>query len=176
MRMFALLLLPIAYAADFRAGVSRIDITPPVGHAMGGYSERKGAATGTHDPLFATVLVIESGDNSIALVTCDLRSFVSTRVGELAKQKFNIQNTLIDVSHNHSGPLTWELRSPWYAEAEDKMVEAIGRAKAAAFPATLETSAGNIYLGHNRRKIVDGKGFMCGATRRCFRPSRLTRQ
>lgn len=160
MRMFALLLLPIACAADFRAGVSRVDITPPAGHAMGGYSERKGAATGTHDPLFATVLVIESGDNSLALVTCDLRSFVSTRVGELAKQKFGVKNTIISVSHTHSGPLTWEARTPWYTEAEDKMAEAIGKAKAAMFPASLEISTGHIYLGFNRRKVENGRATM----------------
>ena len=40
------------------------------------------------------------------------------------------------------------------------MVEAIGKAKAAEFPATLAMSLGHIYLGHNRRKIVDGKGVM----------------
>jgi neutral ceramidase len=155
----ALISLPV-WAADYRAGVSRIDITPPVGHAMGGYSERKQGATGTHDPLFATVLVIESGDNSLALVTCDLRSFVSTRVGELAKQKFGVTNTIISVSHTHSGPLTWEARTPWYTEAEDKMVEAIGKAKAAMVPATLEISTGHIYLGFNRRKVVDGDATM----------------
>ncbi len=155
-----LLLASPAYGAEYRAGVARIDITPPVGHEMGGYSARKHGSTGLHDALFATVLVIESGDNSIALVTCDLRSFVSTRVGELARQKFGIRNTLIDVSHTHSGPLTWELRSAWYAQAEDKMVEAIGKAKAAEFPAALETSTGHIYLGHNRRKVIGGRGYM----------------
>jgi hypothetical protein len=127
---------------------------------MGGYSERKHGATGLHDPLYATVLVIESADNSLALVTCDLRSFVSTRVGDIARQKFAVQNTLIDASHTHSGPVTWELRSPWYVQAEDKMVAAIGQAKAAMFPATLEVSTGRIYLGHNRRKIINGKGVM----------------
>src|SRR5580658_1929232 len=116
-------LLPLS-AADFRAGVARVDITPPVGHVMGGYSDRKGNAAGTHDPLFATVLVLEYGDQSLALVTCDLRSFVSTRVGELARQRFGIRTTIISVSHTHSGPLTWEARTPWYAQAEDKMVEA----------------------------------------------------
>ena len=153
-------LAAVASGAEYRAGVARVDITPPIGHEMGGYSARKHGSTGVHDPLYATVLLIESGDNSIALVTCDLRSFVSARVGEIARQKFGVRNTLIDVSHTHSGPLTWELRSPWYAQAEDKMVEAIGKAKAAEFPATLEVSTGHIYLGHNRRKIVDGKGVM----------------
>jgi len=147
-------------AQNFRAGVARIDITPPVGHPMGGYSDRKQNATGTHDPLYATVLVLESGDESLALVTCDLRSFVSTRVGELARQKFGIHSTIISVSHTHSGPLTWELRSPWYAEAEDKMVKAIGDAKSAMFPATLEAATGHIYLGFNRRKVVDGRATM----------------
>jgi hypothetical protein len=147
-------------AADFRAGVARVDITPPVAHAMGGYSDRKGNATGTHDPLFATVLVLESGDQSLALVTCDLRSFVSTRVGDLARQRFGVRTTIISVSHTHSGPLTWEARTPWYAQAEDKMVEAIGQARAAMFPATLEFATGNVTLGFNRRKVADGRATM----------------
>src|ERR1051326_485170 len=152
-----LLFVSAMCAQNFRAGVARIDITPPVGHPMGGYSDRKQNATGTHDPLYATVLVLESGNESLALVTCDLRSFVSTRVGELARQKFGIHSTIISVSHTHSGPLTWELRSPWYAEAEDKMVKAIGDAKSAMFPATLESATGHIYLGFNRRKVVNGR-------------------
>jgi hypothetical protein len=162
MRLWYLLfaILPVSSGAEYRAGLARIDITPPVGHEMGGYAARKHGSTGLHDPLYATVLVIESGDNSIALVTCDLRSFVSARVGEMARQQFGIRNTLIDVSHTHSGPLTWELRSPWYALAEDKMLEAIGSTKAAEFPASLEIATGRIELGHNRRKIIDGKGYM----------------
>src|SRR5260370_10309860 len=127
MRLWSLafLFLPIA-AAEYRAGVSRIDITPARGHVMGGYSDRKRGATGIHDPLYATVLVIESGENSLALVSCDLRSFVSTRVGEIAKQKYGIRNTIISVSHTHSGPLTWEARTPWYSEAECNILQAIG--------------------------------------------------
>jgi neutral ceramidase len=155
-----ILLACISSAADYRAGVSRIDITPPVGHAMGGYSARKHGSTGIHDPLYATVLVIEAGDNSLALVTCDLRSFVSTRVGELAKQRFGIRNTIISVSHSHSGPLTWEARTPWYTEAEDKMVEAIGKAHAGLFPATLSVSTGKVELGFNRRKVANGRATM----------------
>jgi neutral/alkaline ceramidase-like enzyme len=155
-----LLFMPVALAADFRAGVSRVDITPAVGHTMGGYSERKQGATGIHDPLYATVLVIESGGHTLALVTCDLRSFISTRVGELARQKFGVTTTVVSVSHTHSGPLTWEARSPWYTEAEDKMVDAIGRAKAAMFPASMEIATSHVYLGFNRRKVADGHATM----------------
>src|SRR5580693_4288946 len=91
-----LLCLPLS-AAEYRAGIARVDITPPVGHEMGGYATRTHGSTGTHDPLYATVLVIESGANSIALITCDLRSFVSTRLGKQAAQRFGIKTTLIDV-------------------------------------------------------------------------------
>ena len=144
MRIFGMLLLSLPLsAAEYRAGIARIDITPPIGHEMGGYAARKHGSTGIHDPLYATVLVIESGANSIALITCDLRSFVSTRLGN---------NTLISSSHTHSGPLTWELRSPWYTQAEDKMLDAIATAKKSMFAATLEISSGEIYLGHNRHK------------------------
>jgi len=153
------LAIPLA-AADFRAGVARVDITPPAGHEMGGYSARKGNATGTHDPLYATVLVLESGGNSIALVAADLRSFVSTRVGGSAREKYGVKTTIISSSHTHSGPLTWELRSPWYSQAEDKMIEAIGTARASMFPATLEIASGHVYLGFNRRKVVNGEAAM----------------
>lgn len=144
MRLHSVLLLclPLS-AAEYRAGVARVDITPPVGHEMGGYAARTHGATGTHDPLYATVLVIESGANSIALITCDLRSFVSTRLGK---------NVLVSSSHTHSGPLTWELPSPWYTQTEDKMRDAIAAAKKNMFPATLQIASGEIYLGHNRRK------------------------
>lgn len=127
---------------------------------MGGYAARKGAATGTHDPLLATVLVIESGGTKLALVTADLRSFVSTRVGEAAKQRFGVDHTVISVSHTHSGPLTWEKRTPWYADAENKMIEAIGRANSSLEPVTIGVASGSAYLGFNRRKIVDGKATM----------------
>jgi neutral ceramidase len=146
--------------SGYRAGLGRVDITPPAGHTMGGYSDRKQPATGTHDPLYATVLVIESGEESLALITCDLRSFVSTRVGELAKERFGVKRTIISVSHTHSGPLTWELRTPWYDQAEDKMVEAIGKAKREMFPAQLSMSTSHIYLGFNRRKVTGGRGQM----------------
>ena len=159
-RFWSLLLLSLPLPAQYRAGIARVDITPPIGHEMGGYAARKHGSTGIHDPLYATVLVIESGENSIALITCDLRSFVSTRVGEEVAKRFGIKTTLIDVSHTHSGPLTWELRSPWYTEAENKMIEAVGAAKKSMFPATLSMASGEIYLGHNRRKIVGGKGEM----------------
>ena len=122
---------------------------------MGGYAARKGNATGTHDPLQATVLVLENGGEKFAWITADLRSFVSTRVGDEVKRRFGIGHTVISVSHTHSGPLTWEARTPWYVEAEDKMIEAVGKAAGSMEPVTLAAATANVYIGFNRRKISD---------------------
>ena len=124
---------------------------------MGGYTARTGAATGTHDPLQATVLVLEANGEKFAWVTADLRSFVSTRVAEEVKRRFGIGHTVISVSHTHSGPVTWENRdSPWYFEAEDKMIQAVGQASNNLQPATLATGKASVYLGFNRRKVSEG--------------------
>ncbi len=124
---------------------------------MGGYAARKGAATGTHDPLQATALVLEGANGEkLAWITADLRSFVSTRVGAEVKRRYGIAHTLISVSHTHSGPLTWEApQSPWYREAEDKMIEAAGKAAQSLAPVTLAAATGNVYIGFNRRKVSE---------------------
>jgi len=143
-----------ALAQAFRAGVSRIDITPQPGHAMGGYAARQGNATGTHDPLYATVLVLEgSNGEKLAWITADLRSFVSTRVGAEIAKRFGIRHTLISVSHTHSGPLTWEARTAWYTRAEDQMIAAAGEAAKTLESVTLSVATASAYLGFNRRKV-----------------------
>ena len=74
-----ILLCSIALAGQaqtLRAGVSRVDITPPPGVDMWGYFDRSGPANGKLDPLFARVLVLDDGRQSVALITLDLgRSF-----------------------------------------------------------------------------------------------------
>src|SRR5437879_2932026 len=61
-----------ALCASLKAGVAKVDITPPVGLRMWGYGNRKGAATGVLDPLYARVLVLEAGEKRLALVALDL--------------------------------------------------------------------------------------------------------
>ena len=69
-----------SFAAEISAGVARVEITPPVGHPMGGYAARQGPSTSVHDPLFATVLLLKADGLSVAIVSCDLLSFPSERI------------------------------------------------------------------------------------------------
>jgi neutral ceramidase len=153
-----------ANAADLNAGVARVEITPPVGFLMGGYAARQGPSTGVHDPLFATVLLLKADGTSVAIISCDLRSFPSERIVTLARERKLADHVLIAVTHNHSGPMTWEDKSwpksgvSWFAETEDKILRAIEEASKKLFPARIAAGFGEIYLGHNRRKVgADGK-------------------
>ena len=153
-----------AAGKELSAGVVRIEITPPVGYIMGGYGERKGASTGVHDPLFATVLVLQADGISVAIISCDLRSFPSERIITLARERKLADHVLLAVTHNHSGPLTWEDQTwpskdqSWFAATEDKILSAIESASKQMFPARIAAGFGEVYLGHNRRKVAaDGK-------------------
>jgi hypothetical protein len=164
-RFFAFMVLLLgagsldAKGKEATAGVARIEVTPPVGSPMGGYSERQGPSTGVHDPLYATVLVLKSPAMTLAIISCDLRSFPSERIVTLARGRKLADHILIAVTHNHSGPLTWEDKNwprperSWFADTEDKILKAIETAAKHMFPARIAAGFGEIYLGHNRRQV-----------------------
>ena len=55
-----------------RAGVCRVDITPPLGVEPGAWRLRTGRADGVKEPLLAQALVLDDGARRIALVATDL--------------------------------------------------------------------------------------------------------
>ena len=88
---------------ELKAGVARVDITPTTLMQMYGYANRKcGPANGTHDPLFAKVLVLEAGASRLAIVTMDLGAIVSEKLRDEVASRLNIRVLLLSVSHDHS--------------------------------------------------------------------------
>jgi hypothetical protein len=151
----------IAHAdVPLKAGVSRVEITPSTNMQMYGYANRKcGPANGTHDPLFAKVLLLETGDARMALVTLDLGSMVSDNLRRDVASKLNIPLLLLSASHTHSAPsflpygsnpATGEAASVYLAELERKIFNAIQEASKSMFPAKLGIGRGSIQLGYNR--------------------------
>jgi sugar phosphate isomerase/epimerase len=96
-------------ARELTAGVAVNDITPPIGYRMSGYfSER--LSTGISNPLHAKAIVLRQGDESAALVFCDIIGIspgVSSRVRRQAAEKTGIPaaNILLTATHSHTGPL-----------------------------------------------------------------------
>ena len=152
-------------AQSFKAGVARVDITPAPGVELWGYGNRSGPATGTLDPLYARVLVLDDGRQAVAVVTLDLgRSFGQPQmnfVRERVRQMHGVNEVMFIASHTHSGPVIdedYDQVPEWEKRALDKIVQAIGTARGRMTEARQGVGYGQAILGHNRRYIQsDGK-------------------
>jgi len=94
-----------------KAGVARIDITPPIGFRMQGAMRRVEPSIGIESPLLATVLVLTDDGNKVVIFDCDLIGFdlplakeireaVGKRVGTPAN------HVIVGCTHTHNGPCT----------------------------------------------------------------------
>ncbi len=154
--------------ATFRAGVAKVDITPPPGLPMYGFFDRikdNKLATGTLDPLYARALVIEVGERRLALVTLDLgRTFneaVLSQLRQEVKTSARISFLIITASHTHSGPNILDEypanRSPgWEVTTIEKIVRAVSEASRHLQDARIGTGRGEVYIGYNRRQVNAG--------------------
>jgi hypothetical protein len=142
--------------------VAKVDITPPAGLPMYGYFNRTGLSTGTLDPLYARVLVLEVGDKRLALVTLDLgRTFGPSaldRLRQAAEKSSGIRFLIVAASHTHSGPNILDEypgnQSPaWETAALDKIAQGIEEASRHLVEARLGTGYGEVYVGYNRRRM-----------------------
>lgn len=103
--VLCLMALPAA-AGELRAGVGRVEITPPIGTPLGGYADRKGArSTGVHDPITARALVLDDGDTRVAVLTTDLVGTHPAMARQAAEAAgLPREQLLASASHTHSGP------------------------------------------------------------------------
>ncbi len=150
-----------ANAQSLRAGVSRVDITPPLGVELWGYFDRSGPANGKLDPLFARVLVLDDGRQSVAVITLDLgRSFGPPQIAWLrdkARRQHAVAEVMLIASHTHSGPViddSYDDGVPeWEQRALEKIADAIGDAVSKMKTARIGVGLGQTVIGHNRRVI-----------------------
>lgn len=98
-----------ALAAELRAGVARVDLTPPLElHApLGGYGERMNRpAEGVHDRIFAKALVLVGGGKKFVLVTADLLGFPPpvkpALVERLLADGWTKEQIMLLPSHSHT--------------------------------------------------------------------------
>ncbi|QDU97135.1 hypothetical protein [Lignipirellula cremea] len=178
--------LPVLAAespAPFRAGTAKVDITPDEADAV----DLLGAPLELRDRLYARVLVLQSPQVSLAIVSLDLIVFSSPKVIAGAKEKWGVDHVLLCATHTHTGmapqglvirppdqpdwtrsgkdpaeTLDWPGLSadPWYAATEAKVIAAIGEAKEHLFAARLLSGKGpfeSAYMAHNRRLVRNGR-------------------
>ncbi|MDR3738552.1 MAG: neutral/alkaline non-lysosomal ceramidase N-terminal domain-containing protein [Terracidiphilus sp.] len=148
-----------------KVGVAQVDITPPPGVAMWGFGPRQ--SSGTLDPLYARVLVLETGNTRIAVVTLDLgRCFGPDTVETIrnaVRKSSGISYVMLVASHTHAGPVVQDTYSEgkpaWEIAAIAKIEKAIDDAHAGVEDARLGTGYGLTYIGHNRLRGKAEGGF-----------------
>jgi len=89
--------------------VRSVNITPPLGMALGGYMGRDHGAEGIMDDLFAKALVLSDGSEKAVLVTTDVAAIdydLTKLVKDIVQKNTDIkgENVMITASHTHSGP------------------------------------------------------------------------
>ncbi len=146
-----------------RAAVAKVDITPQTHELMWGFEERVDPATGTLDPLYARVLVLEAGTTRLAIVAVDLgRSFGEASLDRLQSEvraSSRISCLLVNASHTHSAPSIKDEYSAappaWETRALELIAGAVHDAANHLQEVRLGVGTGSVLIGHNRLRIND---------------------
>jgi hypothetical protein len=162
--------------AALKAGCAKVDITPPVGVWLSGYASRNKPSEGISDELYVKAMVLDDGQNKIAIVSADLLWFpleITAEIRGTVKKKIGIpeSNVLVCATHTHFGPKIDKIRKDWpdtpkskvdksYVEKLTKRIaDSILTAAKDLKPAKLGVVKGEISeIVYNRRtKRPDGK-------------------
>jgi hypothetical protein len=144
--------------SNLRAGVAKVDITPPPDAKVEGHVRE---TRGARDPIRAAVLLLDDGRTKAAIVTLDLLcswdELVRDVRGAVSKAtETPRENILVATSHNHSGP-GWSADSPYCRGVIEKISAATSDAAKAMRPVSLGYGEGEIHFNVNRRKLVGGR-------------------
>lgn len=160
--------------AAFRAGFSKIDITPSRPTPMWGYGARHAAlSTGTLDPLFAKAVVIESGGEKLAIVGLDLgrspRADQMARIRQAIQAQSGISHLMISGSHSHHGPVielldeegkgkgVFDDAVAYAQELESKLIQVINEAASSSQDARIGWLSASIDMNRNRHSKLEPK-------------------
>ncbi len=177
----AVVLLPLALVIGFgqsasladdgptaRAGWAGIEITPPLGIALGGRGGPTTLANRILDPLYAQVLYLKDGKGTgfvlvsfdIVGITHELGDHIRTAIVHETGAEWNL--IVLNCSHTHSGPYmirnlmagvgtTPEIESNYFDALTEKIVTATRAAAKSLKPVEVEIFNGKSDVAINRR-------------------------
>lgn len=165
-----LLLSVVSALADepnFKVGFAQRDITPQAPMPMWGYGARHNALSqGVLDPLLAKAVVIEAGDDRLAIVGLDLGRGPTARMMEQIRkqvaQQAGVSHVMISGSHTHHGPVIELTDREGYGKGKyddavayskrlpELLIEAITEAAEHLQPARIGVAKTDLELNRNR--------------------------
>jgi neutral ceramidase len=171
-----LFMVMIASAADYRAGVAKVDITPDGPIWLSGYAARTRPSEGVLNRIWAKALALEDRKGSrVVIVTTDLIGLpraVTDVVGARVSKEYGIERSrvLINSSHTHTGPVVFpnlfmmyfldpdqeRVAKEYGVRLADHLVSVVGAAFADLKPANVSYGSGTVDFAANRRVLVKG--------------------
>lgn len=165
-----------AFAADavFKVGFGKRDVTPKDSMPMWGYGDRHDAmSVGVLDPLYAKAIVIDVGEEKLALVGLDLgRSPMpasNERIKAAVREASGVTYVMMSGSHTHHGPVLELVDEPGkgqgkfdYAtkypdELEAGIIAAINEAAKNVKEARIGWGSKHIDMNRNRHTKIEPK-------------------
>lgn len=155
----ALLLVCLSVSAALalpKVGVGVATITPSLDEQMAGYYYER-TADGKHDDLFAKALLIDDGQQRVALVACDLilmpkAAAVEARQRIAQRLGLPASHVLMSSTHSHTGP---QLQGNYVGWLAQKITDSVITASGNARPSRLSVGVGmEPSLAHNRRYLM----------------------
>lgn len=164
--LFMFLPLAASWAQALQAGAARVKITPDNLPYLAGYSANRRAEE-VHDDVYASAVVIQSGDTKLAIVSCDLIGLLHPAVQDIRSRVKSVpaENIIIAATHTHSGPDPIGLwgqpergisgvDKEWYAQMKQKVADAIEEAAKGLQPAVLRLASAEGVTGVSRNVRV----------------------
>ena len=164
-----LLFLAAAVAAEptFTVGFAKRDITPQAATPMWGYGARHAMLSqGAADPLMAKAVVIEAGNERLAIVGMDIgrgpTAAMMERIRSSVAEKAGVGHVMIAGSHTHHGPVIELTNREGFGKGKfddtvayterlpELLIEAIVAAKNNAVPARIGVAKKDLELNRNR--------------------------
>lgn len=159
-------------AADWKAGLAKIVITPDQPTWMAGYAARNKPSAGKLHDLYAKALAVQDArGNRVVIVTTDLLGLpgaLTSEVSEHANKSYGLRRAqiLFNSSHTHTGPVVnsslagaYELTaeqnqaiSQYTQQLKGKLLTVIGAALKDLSPAQLSFGRGTAKFALNRRE------------------------
>ncbi|MCC7162443.1 MAG: hypothetical protein IT331_08110 [Anaerolineae bacterium] len=150
------------------AGVSRCDITPPIGIAHGNWSAQgHERAEGVDMPMFCTVLAASDGNEEIIVAEWELLYPPNDEWLAQARKRITdltgvpASHIRLSATHTHAGPSLgkpWfqggaEMVAPYVASLTDRLAGAASAAHRALKPARVAGGSGASNMNANRRRV-----------------------
>lgn len=166
----AVLAAQVCFGADepnFKVGFAQRDITPQAPTPMWGYGARHDALSqGVLAPLNAKAIVIEAGDQRLAIVGLDIgrgpTGPMMEKIRKEVSEKAGVGTVMISGSHSHHGPVIELTDAPGFGKGKyddavayskrlpELLIEAIVEAKEKLAPAKLGVAKRDLELNRNR--------------------------